>query len=355
MRGRRLAELFLLVLACIASGVLECRHVELTPAEARGRTLYGQMCAVCHGPSGEGYAADRAPALSHPDFLASASDELLRKSIADGRPGTTMSAWSRARGGPLDASDTDALVAFLRTWQRRPSTVLDERPLNGDSARGAPVFARECAACHGPHGVEGPEVHVGSYGLLDVASNGFLREAIGAGRAGTPMRAFGDVLGDGGIDDAIAVLRRVAPAALVRNPWPAGQMPPIPLGPVPLNPRGPEPQGFQVQPATTPVDRVKAQLDRGARMAILDARAPSDYADGHIAGAVSVPFYDPTPYLSSLPANAWLVCYCACPHAESGELAAKLVASHFAKVTVLDEGLWVWKARGYPVRSGIDP
>src|ERR1019366_1252462 len=116
MRGRRLAELFLLVLACIASGVLECRHVELTPAEARGRTLYGQMCAVCHGPSGEGYAADRAPALSHPDFLASASDELLRKGIADGRPGTTMSAWSRARGGPLDASDTDALVAFLRTW-----------------------------------------------------------------------------------------------------------------------------------------------------------------------------------------------------------------------------------------------
>ena len=90
-------------------------------------------------------------------------------------------------------------------------------------------------------------------------------------------------------------------------------------------------------------------------MAILDARAPSDYMNQHIAGAVSVPFYDPSPYLDKLPRNSWLVCYCACPHAESGSLASKLVQAGFKKVTVLDEGLGAWTAKHYPVKNGQDP
>jgi cytochrome c oxidase cbb3-type subunit 3/ubiquinol-cytochrome c reductase cytochrome c subunit len=248
------------------------------------------------------------------------------------------------------------VVAYLRSWQGRASADLDERPLAGDSARGAPVYARECARCHGPHGLEGPEEHVGSYALLDLATNGFLRRAIRDGRPGTPMPAFGAALGEQGVDDVIAVLRRLPPADRMEHPlWPAVRPPPIPLGPVPLNPRGPEPAGFREHPANTPVDVVKGQLDRGARMAILDARAPSDYAIGHIAGAVSVPFYDPSPYLASLPRDAWLVCYCACPHAESGQLAGKLAEARFPKVTVLDEGLGVWKARGYAVHAGVKP
>jgi cytochrome c oxidase cbb3-type subunit 3/ubiquinol-cytochrome c reductase cytochrome c subunit len=100
---------------------------------------------------------------------------------------------------------------------------------------------------------------------------------------------------------------------------------------------------------------VAAQLKHKARMVILDARAPSDYTSEHIAGAVSVPFYDPTPYLDKLPRDAWLVCYCACPHAESGELATKLVAAGFKKVTVLDEGLGTWKQKGYGVSTGMQP
>jgi cytochrome c oxidase cbb3-type subunit 3/ubiquinol-cytochrome c reductase cytochrome c subunit len=127
---------------------------------------------------------------------------------------------------------------------------------------------------------------------------------------------------------------------------------------VPLNPRGPEPEGFVAHgtgAGTTRADAVKAQLDRGARMALLDARAPSDYIREHIAGAVSVPFYDPDPYFASLPRDAWLVCYCACPHAESGQLAQKLAAKGFTKVTVLDEGLNVWRMRNYPTQTGVDP
>lgn len=60
-------------------------------------------------------------------------------------------------------------------------------------------------------------------------------------------------------------------------------------------------------------------------------------------------------YVFALPKDKWLVCYCGCPHAESGRLADELLASGFTKVTILDEGFFVWRDRGYPVRSGPSP
>jgi cytochrome c oxidase cbb3-type subunit 3/ubiquinol-cytochrome c reductase cytochrome c subunit len=129
----------------------------------------------------------------------------------------------------------------------------------------------------------------------------------------------------------------------------------LPLGKVPLHPQGADPKGFHVYPKMTPVDTVAAQYARKARMVILDARAPTDYAQQHIAGAVSVPFYDPSPYLDALPKDAWLVCYCGCPHAASGQLARKLLDAGFTKVTVLDERLGDWQQKGHPVRSGESP
>jgi cytochrome c oxidase cbb3-type subunit 3/ubiquinol-cytochrome c reductase cytochrome c subunit len=316
------------------------------------------MCALCHGRTGDGYVADHATAIANRDFLASASDDYLRAAVANGRAGTPMSAWATSHGGPLAPADVDAVVAFLRSWASGPPAVLDERPKSGDAVRGGEVFGRECTACHGKNGTGGPEVHIGGADLLSSASDGFLRYAIRRGRRGTPMPSFGVALEDGAVEDVVALLRswqaRPAPTPRVAVAKP----PPLPLGPVPLNPRGPEPQGFVAQgtgSGTTRADAVKGQLDRGARMALLDARAPSDYMREHIAGAVSVPFYDPDPYLSQLPRDTWLVAYCACPHAESGQLAQKLVAHGFTKVTVLDEGLGVWRSRKYPTQTGLDP
>lgn len=320
----------------------------------RGRELYGRMCAVCHGPAGEGYRADQAPRIAHPDFLSSATDQFLRRAIAHGRSGTTMSAWSTERGGPLSNADVDAVIALMRSWDDAPPARLDERPLAGDPGRGREIYAEECARCHGERGVDGPDIHIGNAELLASASNGFLRHAIRKGRSGTSMPGFEDTLGADRIEDVVALLRtfqqpsRPVARAAVRPP-------PVPLGSVALNPGGPAPVGFKAYPRMTSVDTVKAQLDAGARFVLLDARAPSDYVTGHIAGAVSVPFYDPTPYIRGLPKNAWLVCYCACPHAESKELARKLLAEGFSKVTVLDEGLRVWQARQYPMRTGAMP
>ena len=356
MRYRSLLEGALVVLACVASGTLECGGVVPTPQERHGEQVYARMCAVCHGPTGQGYAADQAPALANRTFQASVSDSFLRAAIASGRSGTTMSAWATARGGPLGGGEVEALVASLREWRQEPRPVLDERPLSGDAPRGEELYKRECVQCHGAQGTGGPNIHIGNYDLLSTASNGFLRYAIREGRPGTAMVSFASKLGDQGVEDILTALRLwQSRGAAIAHPA-APRPPPLPLGPVPLNPRGPEPVGFRATPLTTGADIIKGQLvDHGARMGILDARAPSDYLNEHIAGAVSVPFYDPDPYVDKLPRDAWLVCYCACPHAESGTLAQKLAIKGFTKVTVLDEGLGVWRARKYPTKTGLDP
>jgi hypothetical protein len=108
------------------------------------------------------------------------------------------------------------------------------------------------------------------------ASNGFLRYAVHEGRFGTAMPAFGSVLGDQAVEDLVTLVRSWQARSVPVN-VPAGKPPPIPLGPVPLNPQGPEPNGFRPFPSTTPADIIKAELDRHARMALLDAPAPSAY------------------------------------------------------------------------------
>lgn len=354
MRLGPILKLLLVALLAVASGTLECGGAKLSEPELRGAVLYKRMCVVCHGPSGQGYAADQAPSLTRPDFLSEVDDAYLRTAILEGRGGTTMSAWSTFRGGPLQPKEADAVIAYLRGFTDRPRAVLDESNVGGNADRGQTIYDSECARCHGAKGLGGLFVNIGNPDLIKSASNGFFRDVIRRGRPGTPMPSFEAAIGAQGVEDLLALLRQWQRVPQPMRPPPA-KPPPLPLGPVPIHPKGPEPEGFSMHPATTKVDVVKAQLDRGARLALLDARASSDYIGEHIADAVSVPFYDPEPYLAQLPKDAWLVCYCSCPHAESKTLAAKLVEKGFPKVTVLDEGLRIWKSKGYPTHTGTDP
>lgn len=318
---------------------------------AQGKELYTRICAVCHGANGEGYKADAAPALNHPSYLGSVSDALLRDAIANGRTGSTMSAWSTRHGGPLDDDGIDAVIAFMRTWYTGEKLVLDNRKGPGDATQGGVLYAQHCARCHGTTGIEGPNARIGDPAFLSRASNGFLRLAIADGRRPTPMEGFGKVLGPQGVQDVIMHLRTFA-ALNARNqvsrPVPER---PLPLTPLPTNPKGKDPTGFIKHPGVTPLAVIARELKAGKRMAFLDARAPSDYLREHIKGAASVPYYDPAPYFDELPKDTWLIAYCACPHAESQTLAQKLLDAGFARVTVLDEGIGAWKAKGNPVES----
>lgn len=322
-------------------------------AIARGKLLYGRYCNFCHGENGVGYAADQAPRLANDDLLALASDEYLKDAIVKGRPGTTMSPWSMARGGPLSFDDASSLVAYMRTWQKGPAESTESRTVDPSSSaeRGAPIFAAQCAKCHGKQGREGKYGALANPELLASASGGFLATTIERGRDGTPMPSFAGKLTREQIDDVVALLKS----------WkrPPDETPPLPPRPGELanvisNPQGPQP-AFEAKTDFIKVDDVKKQLDRKATMVIVDARPPSDYARMHVAGAINVPFYEVEAYAKQLPKDRYIVSYCGCPHAESGKVRDALRTLGFPRTAVMDEGLYAWRDRGYPVRGGAKP
>lgn len=92
----------------------------------RGKILYAQKCAACHGESGEGgrgtgvtFSRPRdlpiiAPALNNEGFLAAASDALIRHTLRVGRPGTPMKSFLEAG---LHDRQIDDIVAYVRSFE----------------------------------------------------------------------------------------------------------------------------------------------------------------------------------------------------------------------------------------------
>src|SRR5581483_8382603 len=81
----------------------------LPPVQGRG------VGASCHGASGQGIDA---PALNSRQFLGSVEDEQMHGIIAGGIPGTEMPAWWNEYGGPLTDQQIQAIVAYIRSWQK---------------------------------------------------------------------------------------------------------------------------------------------------------------------------------------------------------------------------------------------
>lgn len=94
---------------------------------AKGKKLYSENCAQCHGAKGEGghgtgvtFSRPRdlpiiAPALSNSGFLAAASDEMIRHTITYGRRGTPMQAFGR-KG--QNEEEIDDIVAYIRSFEK---------------------------------------------------------------------------------------------------------------------------------------------------------------------------------------------------------------------------------------------
>lgn len=318
----------------------------------RGRSLYATHCALCHATDGSGYAADNAPAIGLDDFLVIADDAFLEIATHDGRPGTPMSAWGREHGGPFTRSDSRSVVAFLRSLQTLPSEDVSGIVVRGEPSRGEPIYARECASCHGARGQGVSAVSLDNPVFQTSASDGFLRRSIERGRRRTTMPAFAGRLTDQEIDDVIAFLR-----TLRREPppeWPIEDAPG--LDALVIHPSGPSPDFTLRDGRYVPAAEVFAAFVGGRRMILLDARATSDWALGHIPGAVPFPFYSVDTLVEHLPRDGtWIVAYCGCPHAASGRVVDQLRERGFAHTAVLDEGIYHWRDAGYPMARGRLP
>lgn len=322
------------------------------PKPLDGAALYAKYCALCHGARGQGYAADHASALSNQQFLTSATDPFLGWAIAYGRPGTPMAAFGKDRGGPLDHGQVSKIIHFIRSWQQSPPIPLPEGLIRGEPARGEKIYAAQCIGCHGPRGKGKTAPSLNNPVMLATASDAYLRHAIAEGRAGTPMPAFKDKLSSEKLDDVTAYLR-----SLYRKlEWKTVPETPPPITQIVINPRGGPPRFPPLREGLyVPVDVVKAELARGARLVLLDARPTSDWMLAHIPGALPVPYYDVDKMVASLPRDdTFIVAYCSCPHAASGQVVSELRSRGFRNTAVLDEGIFVWMERGYPVTTGTE-
>lgn len=323
-------------------------------AAASGKALYDKYCKLCHGENAEGYAADNASALANQQFLQTATDPFLFTAIERGRPGTAMAGYSDAIGGPLTAQQIRSIMAYLRSLQTEDDLKLEDRVVRGDAEAAKPVFAAKCAKCHGDRGQGTSAISLNNPLFLASASDGFIRHAIEEGRSGTPMPAFGGELDAGEIDNLTRLIRSWA--RNIGDTRPAGEIPPT-FEQAVVNPGGPDPEFGELREGRyVAAELVKAQLEKGAKMVFLDARPTSDWLKSHIPGALPFPYYDTEKMIASLPKDGtWIIAYCACPHAASGTVMDALRAQGFDNTAVLDEGILVWTARGYPLTFGATP
>jgi len=184
------------------------KEVPTPPRKAdpvNGAALFANWCAACHGSGGDG--TNLGPPINRAGVLAK-DDDFLRAIASEGIPGTSMIAFKER----LTAQEIEDVMAFVRTWEPRPPAAAGE----GDPARGATLYAGNCAPCHGAGG-EGDAL-APPLNLTDVLvkEDDFLRTIIQEGIPGTAMIDFGTRMSAQGIDDIIAFMRTWQPKARPR-------------------------------------------------------------------------------------------------------------------------------------------
>jgi cytochrome c oxidase cbb3-type subunit III len=133
---------------------------------------------------------------------------MLLRVISEGRPGTPMPAFAAGRGGALTDAQVRALAAGIKPqWGTTdkphgsaPPYFVTASGGAGGKGRGAKVFARACAPCHGPLGEGTQTVDSGAGAINDPAflaliSDQALRRYAITGRPDLGMPGFADKTG----------------------------------------------------------------------------------------------------------------------------------------------------------------
>ncbi len=185
---------------------------------ATGQKLFEDNCAVCHGQFGEGgpnptHPGTTIPPISTAEFLKTRDDFTLRAIISQGQPNAGMSPFGTSSGGPLDDTQIDAIVAYLRSWQEKPPVetqpeVAQPTPMpTAIALTGEKIYVSLCAQCHGLHGEGGIGTVLNSPDFQKAKTDQDIIDTISNGHKDTSMIAWGEVLNADQINQLVAYLR----------------------------------------------------------------------------------------------------------------------------------------------------
>jgi cytochrome c oxidase cbb3-type subunit III len=158
IRGDKMAAL-----ATASLGDIEKEPNLLALARARGRTVFGDNCAPCHGSGATG--SKGFPNLNDDDWLWGGSLDQIMQTIrfgarsgnAKGHEGNML---AFGKDGMLKPEQIVTVANYVRSLSHLPTAP------GYNAAEGAKIFAENCVACHGENGKGNPEV-----GSKDLTAN----------------------------------------------------------------------------------------------------------------------------------------------------------------------------------------
>jgi len=179
LRGEKMAALSAASLADI-----EKDPALLALARARGKTVFGDNCAPCHGSGAAG--AKGYPNLNDDDWLWGGTlDQIMQTIRCGARAGNAKTHEGQmlafGKEGVLKPDQIATVANYVRSLSGLPT-----RP-GFDAAAGAKIFAENCTACHGENGKGNQEL--GAPDLTDKiwlygSDEATIIETIANGRAG---------------------------------------------------------------------------------------------------------------------------------------------------------------------------
>ena len=85
---------------------------------------------------------------------------------------------------------------------------------------------------------------------------------------------------------------------------------------------------------------------------VIDVRPKSEYTDGHLPFARSMPLAELEQRIAELPADKEIVAYCRGPFCVMSDEAVKLLASRGLRVRKISDGINEWQAAGLLIETG---
>ena len=117
--------------------------------------------------------------------------------------------------------------------------------------------------------------------------------------------------------------------------------------PAPSTPSSAKAPAAVVQPMSQDA-LLQHQAQHPDHLFLLDVRTPEEYAEGHIAGAVNVPYDQLATRLAEVPKDKDVVLYCRSGR-RAGIAADVLAANGYTRLSHLEGDMIAWTEKGRPV------